>query len=433
MMFNKTVLAAALAAVFAAVPCAQAQTSKEFDELRQEVRRLREEVAELKKSKPADAKAADASGLSERVEQLEIKAKDAVVVGDIGGGFRIPGSETSVHLYGYAEAHAIHDFNATAPGDNFTNLAEQPLSGSGALKGKTKLTAEASRFGFETATPTATGPFTTKLEMDFYAYCGSECNRNRLRLRHAYGEYAGWLVGQTWSTFMDLDNTAETVDFNAQLGVPFSRRTQIRYTWGDTKAGYKFVFAAEDPEDQFGGGSANERLPNLVARFDKSFDWGGLNVRLLSHEKRDPAGFSKRGYGIGAGGSYKLTGSDLLMATAASVNGDFDNMIGSNGYRSDGTKFLFDRNLGVALGWAHTVNDRLRTNVSYELSRAHVSDEFLALGDANRRLQQLHANFIYSPIKNVELGAEFVWGKRSTYQSGDGTMSRFDLMGRYSF
>ena len=424
-------LAAAMAAL-GAVP-AQAQSSKEVDELRQELQKLRKEVADLKQQR--EGKPADATGWGERIQQVELKQKDAVVAGDIGGSFRLPGSETSVHLYGYAEAHLLHDFNATAPGDDFSNLAEQPLKGTpeAGFKGKTKMTAQTSRFGFETATPTQHGTFNTKLEMDFYAYCGSECNRNRLRLRHAYGEYAGWLIGQTWSTFMDLDNTTETVDFNAQLGVPFSRRTQIRYTWGDAKEGYKFTFAAEDPEDQFGGGSAGERFPHLVARFDKTFDWGGINIRALTHEKRDPSGVNKRGYGIGAGGSYKLTDKDLLVLTAASVNGDFDNMVGSNGYRFDGSKFLFDRNVGVALGWNRTVSDQLRTNVSYEEARAHVSDEFLALGDANRRLQQVHAGFIYSPIKNVELGAEYLWGRRTTYQSGSGTLSRLDLMGRYSF
>ena len=434
MTTRMTLVALAAAAAAMAMAPAQAQSSKEVEELRQELQKLRQEVSELKKGNAA--KPADASGWGERVEQLEIKQKDAVVAGDTGGSFRLPGSETSVHLYGYAEAHAIHDFDGWGSPDNFSNLAGQPLKADSPQKGRTKFTAETSRFGIETSTPTAHGTFNTKIETDFYAYGAG--SRNRLRLRHAYGEYAGWLIGQTWSTFMDLDNTTETVDFNAQLGVPFSRRTQIRYTWGDAKEGYKFTFAAEDPEDQFGGGSANERMPHLVARFDKTFDWGGLNIRALTHEKRDASGVNKRGYGIGAGGSYKLTDKDLLVATVASVDGDFDNMVGSNGYFFDGSKFLFDRNLGFALGWNRTFSDQLRSNVSYEESRAHMSDEMqagLATAGvvANRRLQQLHAGFIYSPIKNVELGAEYVWGRRTTYLNGAGLMSRVDLMGRYSF
>ena len=232
-----------------------------------ELRQLREEVKAMRAAQ--GTKPADASGWGERIDQLEIKAKDAVVLGDIGGGFRLPGSETSIRLYGYAEAHVIHDAGRSGPSDNFTDLMAQPVGSEIArpgkeylgLKGKTKLTAQTSRFGFETSTPTSAGTFNTKVEADFYSY-GSG-NRNRLRLRHAYGEYAGWLVGQTWSTFMDLDDLPETVDFNGPIGAPFSRRTMIRYTYGMPQEGVKLTFALEDPQDQFGGGSANERMPQL--------------------------------------------------------------------------------------------------------------------------------------------------------------------------
>ena len=267
---NQTVIAAAVAASLTSALPVQAQSAKDFEEMRQEIKRLREEVEALKKKGAPAVPAADASGWGDRIEQLEIKSKDAVVLGDIGGGFRLPGSETSVRFYGYAEAHAIHDLKAPGPSDTFTDLMFQPLDNSGAQKGKTKFTAQTSRFGFESSTPTSAGTFNTKLEMDFYSYGAG--NRNRLRLRHAYGEYAGWLIGQTWSTFMDLDDLPETVDFNGPIGAPFSRRTMVRYTYGDSKAGYKLSFAVEDPEDQFGGGSANEKLPQLVARVDKSFD-----------------------------------------------------------------------------------------------------------------------------------------------------------------
>lgn len=198
-------------------------------------------------AKPGDAKPAGSSGWGDPIEPLEIKSKDAVVLGDIGGGFRLPGSETSIRLYGCAEAHTIHDAGRAAPDDNFTNLRFQPV-GSEVLanlmlgqEGKTKLTGQTSRLGFETSTPTGAGSFITRLAMDFYSD-GSD-NRNRLRLRHAYGEYGGVLIGQAWSTSMKLDNLPETVDFNGPIGALFSRRTMIRYSCGDAKAGYKFTVA----------------------------------------------------------------------------------------------------------------------------------------------------------------------------------------------
>ena len=200
------------------------------------------------------------------------------MLGDIPGSFRLPGSETSIRVYGFAEANLIKDFKSTAPGDNFSNLPEQPLASTNPSTGKNVLTGQTSRFGFETSTPMGNGAFNTKIEADFYGYCGSECNRNRLRLRHAYGEYAGWLIGQTWSTFMDLDNLPETVDFNGPPGATSRRPVQVRYTWNNPSLA-KFQFALEEPTD-------GAHSPNLVARVDKGFDWGTLNARILSHEQR---------------------------------------------------------------------------------------------------------------------------------------------------
>ncbi len=427
MMLNKTVIGAAMAAAFMSALPAQAQTAKDFEEMRDEIKRLRAEVDALKKVAPATVPAADASGWGDRIEQLEIKSKDAVVLGDIGGGFRLPGSETSLRFYGYAEAHVIHDLKQPSPSDNFTDLTFQPLDNSGGQKGKTKLTAQTSRFGFESSTPTSLGAFNTKLEMDFYSY-GSG-NRNRVRLRHAYGEYAGFLVGQTWSTFMDLDDLPETVDFNGPIGAPFSRRTMIRYTYADTKAGYKLTAAIEDPEDQFGGGSANEKMPQIVLRADKSFDWGAANVRVLFHEKRSFAE-TKRGFGIGIGGSYKITDKDLLMGQYTRVDGDIDQLYGSNGYAIDATTgvITFDKNQGLVVGYAKTFSDQLRGVVTYGMNRGKTAQAV-----DNRTLQQVFISMIYSPIKNVELGAEYIHGKRKTFTPETGTMSRFDLMGRYSF
>ncbi|MBC7734144.1 MAG: hypothetical protein H7306_20010 [Bacteriovorax sp.] len=265
-----------------------------------------------------------------------------------------------------------------------------------------------------------------KVEADFYAY-GPD-NRNRLRLRHAYGEYGGWLIGQTWSTFMDVDDLPETVDFNGPIGAPFSHRTMVRYTYGDAKAGYKFSFAAEDPEDPFGGGSANERMPQLVARFDKSFDWGAVSVRALAHEKRSLTQ-TKRGFGGGVGGSYKLTDKDLLMGRYTYVEGDVDQLYGSNRYAIDETgKITFDKNQGLVLGCSRTFSDQLRGSFVLGFNRGKTAGDFAN----NQTLGQLFVNLIYSPIKNVELGGELIHGERKTFDGDKGTMSRFDLMGRYS-
>lgn len=250
-----------------------------------------------------------------------------------------------------------------------------------------------------------------------------------MRLRPAYGEYGGWLIGLTWLTFMDLDDLPETVDFNGRIGAPFSRRAMGRYSFGDAKAGYKFPFAAEDPEDPFGGGSANERMPQLVARVDKSFDCDAVNVRVLAHEKRSFAQ-TKRGFGIGVGGSCKSSDKDLIMGQYTRVDGDVDQFCGSNGYAIDVDtgNITFDKKQGQVLGYARNFTSRLRGSLVLGLNRGQIMQAV-----DNKTLSQLFVNLIYSPIKNVDLGGELIFGKRKTFDGESGTLSRFDLMGRYSF
>ena len=217
----------------------------------------------------------------------------------------------------------------------------------------------------------------------------------------------------------------ETVDFNGPIGSPFSRRTMIRYTYGDAKAGWKVAAALEDPDS----GGIGARMPNLVARIDKSYSWGAVNLRWLAHEKRTDTD-SRTGYGWGIGGSYKITDKDLLMGQFAQVDGDIDNQYGSNGYTTlaNGT-LSFDRSRGLILGYAKTFSDQLRGTVAFGMNRNSKPDGYYD----NRRLMQLHINAIYSPIKNVELGGEIVLGERKTLAGDTGKMQRIDLMGRYSF
>ncbi|WP_332877409.1 DcaP family trimeric outer membrane transporter [Massilia sp. S19_KUP03_FR1] len=353
--------------------------------------------------------------------------EDAVPESAIPGGMVVPGTQTSIHLYGYAETDAVHDWRQSSSPDIFTDLAYQPLNGAGGPRGRTQFTSETSRIGFASSTPTAAGPFRTTVEADFYSY-GAD-NRKLIRLRHAYGEYGGWLIGQTWSTFMDVDNLPETIDFNGPVGAPFSRRTQARYAFGDAKTGVRVTLAVEEPADQAGGPSANERLPQLVARFDHTFARGSLNLRLLTHEKRSPAE-TRRGYGIALGASYKASAQDLFTAQFTRVDGDIDQLYGSNGYAiaTDTGAITFDRNLGLVLGYAHFFNDKLRANASFGYNHGKS-----AQAANNRALQETFFNLIYSPIKNIDLGGEWVYGERKTFDGQTGTLSRLGLMARYSF
>ena len=436
----------ALALVLDAAPV-HAQT---MDEMRAELKSLRAEIDQLKRQPPiAVVPAAQGAPPAAPAALTTVATAPAALTpvpdprtagrlraaaatasepqSAIPGGILIPGTTTSVHLYGIAEAHAIHDVKQSSSPDVFTDLTFQPLNSAGGQSGKTQFTAETSRIGFESSTPADKGLITTKIEADFYSY--GTANRNEFHLRHAYGEYDGWLLGQTWSTFMDVDDLPETIDFNGPIGAPFSRRSMVRYAFGDATKSALVTLAAEDPVDQTDGGSANERMPQLVARLDKTFAWGALNLRAMTHEKRSLTE-TKRGYGFATGGSIKFSGKDSLMGQYTYVDGDVDALYGSNGYAINAQTGAigFDKNQGWVIGYAHIFSDRLRGNISTGFNRGKTAQAV-----DNRTLEEAFFNLIYSPVKEVDLGGEWIYGSRRTFADGTGTLSRFDLMARYSF
>ncbi len=62
-----------------------------------------------------------------------------------------------------------------------------------------------------------------RIETDFSGPGG------RYRIRHAYGQYGGFLMGQTWSLFSNVSDLPVTVDKNGPTGSISPLHPQIRY------------------------------------------------------------------------------------------------------------------------------------------------------------------------------------------------------------
>lgn len=447
------------------------QTKADFDEMRQELQRLRQEINALK-GQPAVAASAAAASTNDRIEQLEIKQKDAVVLGDIGNSFRLPGSETSLRIYGFAELNAVKEFKGDNSANDYSTAAQYaPINdsiGNGKRTGVSYLTARTSRFGLEAATPTAYGPLGIKIEGDFNneprtgnsavsgsagnIYTQAWTNSYNLRLRHAYGQFGGLLVGQTWSTFMDLDNSPETGDFNGPPGSTSLRQPQVRYAYGTKDMG-TFTVALENSVsyllDNTGSAVTQgfSKVPDLIGRWDKGFGWGSMSVRGVSHELRvnDGAGLavSKRGYGLASTAFVKMRDAKDFASVAVTYGkgiGRYFN--GIEGAAFDGADILLEKALGVVVGYQYKASDVLRANfvLGWQRNYDNAYTEFartngLDVGQygINRRIYQAHLGFIYNPIKNVDFGAEYIFGQRETLAGEKGDLSRLNLSAKYYF
>lgn len=415
----------------------------------------------------APAMAAEADDMKARVAELEQRVKELdkavgnvpktfnlVSKGEEDGTWRLPGSNTSVGVYGFVHVDAFRDMKGRTGDWAFeggTIAIENDPSGlnSDTRKGKFNITAQVSRFGVKSHTPTDLGVLRTKLEFDFYKYGtlkSGYTNSYNPRLRHAYGElqgdYGTVLVGQTWSTFMNLDATPETVDFNGHASAQLARQPMVRYTT-DLGAGGSLAVAIEDPATQIGfdvpqTNTSIDKRPDLIVAWNKSGVLGTISLSALSAEfgYDDNAGTKakKSAYGYSAGGTLKLGAADTLMAIYTAGNG-ITRYVPAVNYNIEsfvGGEIKLAKAKSVTAGWVHNWTETVRTNLSY--GSTTIDDDYAVVdASANKKINSTFANVFWGIAQNTELGFEYASAKRELFSGESGKYSRLQASMHYTF
>ena len=409
--------------------------------------------------------------LTKKVNDLESKQKEAapqnaVTGGSFPGSFKLPGTDTSVKIGGYAKLDAIYDAKAST-GDSVT-FPSIPLdrTTTASRESATRIHARQSRVNVTTVTPTGLGEFKTFIEGDFFGSGGNEVfsNSNPFRLRHAYGQLGPVLAGQTWSNFMDLDSLPDTIDFNGPTGQSFARQAQIRYTHSFAP-GTTLAVAIENPETDVtdetgvtssagngsGAGALLDRLPDLTANFTHRGSWGHISLRGVARELRSENGASASdttfGYGVGFGASVKTIGKDAILLHFNYGEG-IGRYIQEAGFRAAAFNTATgaletQRAWGGIISYQHFWTDQLRSTAAYGHTEIDNENSRFAVTGTNvldKQFDSVHANLIWSPIQRIDLGIEYIWGRReveataNTASTGtSGTISRFQFGGTYRF
>lgn len=284
----------------------------------------------------------------------------------------------------------------------------------------------------------------TRFEIDFY---GSALGDQRISntyapvVRHAFVQWRNWLVGQTWSNFMDVATLPEAADFIGTTdGTSFVRQPQVRYTNGG------FSISLENPETTitpFGGGARittdDSTLPDLTARYAWKGTWGHLAVAGLVREL-----------------AYETTGvgaiDDSTMSAAFSLSGKFNfgqddirwMLLGGNLGRYVALNFaneaVLDANgeLEAIDGYAgfiayrHMWSPKLRSTLSYAMEEYDNDTDLTGTG-ANKSSDSWTINLFYSPIPKLDIGAEYRRANRELESGVDGDMDRLQFTTKYSF
>ncbi|MFG0704104.1 DcaP-like protein [Acinetobacter johnsonii] len=396
----------------------------------QELAQLRAEVAELKALMQQQQQVQQ----QQAVQIQQVKAQPAPVKAESPLSSFKSKSGADINLYGFVRGDANYiiegannDFNGVAKvGGTGTN---DPAS----VKDKLLATAKTTRLGLDFNTNVAgDNKLGGKVEVDF---AGSTTDSNgALRIRHAYLTYNNWLFGQTTSNFLS-NHAPEMIDFGTNVGGGTNRLPQVRYGFNLAPATKLFISAEEGDSS---GTNIKYSVPNLTAKLTQGFadGKGSVSARALV-ENYKSADDSDTAWGLAAGVNYQVMDPLKISADVSYVDGNSNYLYGSNSayvVNTSNGKIAQNEAFGVQVGGTYKFNEKLRSTLAYGALFADDSTDYATSNPtANEEVYQAWINFIYSPVKPLDLGVEYINGKRDTFAGDSYKDNRVGLMAKYSF
>jgi hypothetical protein len=366
----------------------------------------------------------------------------------------IPGINTSVTVGGRVKLDTV--FNSVsvggAGGSNISDVKLVP----GAIPvdvrdedDQINFSVRESRLWVKSRTPTPYGDLGAYLEMDFSSShtSGDErvSNSHTPRLRHGYGVYKNVLLGQTWSTFMNVGAFPEHNDSTGPVAMVDIRQPQLR--WTQPFEFWDIQFAIEQPESTLTSVSGvritpdDDRLPDLVGKTSFHGDWGQFSLAGMLREIRSDGAVvsgvddSSLGGALSLAGRVKITGQDNLrftlnygnalgryIALNAFNTGSIDNM---------GNIELTDIYSGF-LSYQHWWNQKLRSSFTYSIATAD-NDLTRVPGSVTEWIDTFHANMLWSPVLQMTFGLEYIHAYRQLEDDRDGDLHRLQFSAIYNF
>jgi len=418
----------------------------------------RVEVLEAEKAKTAATPAPASTPAPAPAKEEEVAAAPVVAPRE-HPTVAVPGVENGrIEIYGHAMLDAIYDGKSVDPlwsatlrpstiPVNCPPDGNDPGCGKG---GVTTFSARQSTFGVKGFLPTDNGEITSQFEFDLFG-SGADAGRTAFRLKQFWGAYGSFLAGYTNTLFMDNDVFPNTIDFWGPSGMIYLLDPQLRWTAYEN-GGSKFALALEVPGGAVDIGKVADlfpelqletvtKYPDITAQYRYGGDWGHMQLaavaRWISFQNPNaPNGFPANtlfGGGVNVSGRFKTVGDDALMAQyaygrgIASYSNDCCYDVGPNASLRARTLPLYD----WLVYYDHYWNEKWSSSIGYSQNRqVNSPGQF----DTEQRLgNYASVNLLYTPMQNVLMGVEGLWGRREDKDGASGTDNRIQFSTKVSF
>lgn len=364
-------------------------------------------------------------------------------------GFRM--GKTTVAYSGYVKVDAMTQrtsggqLPATSILRDFLVPGAIPVGGE-ASGFDTNFSARQTRFIFNTATDVGEKhKLKSHIELDFLVTDGGDervSNSFVPRIRQGFITYDNWLIGQAWSTFMDVGALPDSVDFiGITPGTPFNRQPMVRWTKGGLQ------LAVEQPEtvvtDRTGRRieAGDDTLPDFVAKYNWTGDWGRVSLAGIARSLNiadDDFGTgsdSALGYGVALSGKLNLGKRDDLRFSASYGDGIGRyigvNIVNDAAIDDEGNLDPITTYAGFA-ALRHLWDDKLRSNIGAAYFKAD-NPVMFTTDQVSDESWNAFANLIWTPVAPLDFGVELLYAERMLEDGRTGNLQRLQFSTRYNF
>lgn len=357
------------------------------------------------------------------------------------GFFHLPGTQTLLKIGGYFKTDFIYDFKPAGNSDAFVP-SSIPIPQVVGVNNST-VSVRPTRLSLDFRVPTAKiGDVRFYVEGDLFG-----TNSTTPRLRHAYAQARNFLIGQTFSNFMDPDGFPDTLDFQGPNGMVSIRNPQLRYGFG-LRSGTTLYVSVEKPSSdvifktpQFSA-QPNAPSPDGAVRLRQEFEGGHFQVagifRSIAAFLPDGRTDSVFGWGVNASVGVKTLGKDNLILAVASGHGISRYLQDTSGLGIDAEVASFTNPhleatpaVGVEAAYQHYWIKTLRSSVVYSYAAVNNTDR-AAVTTFNHG-SYTATNVIWNPYGSLNVGAEFLYGWTELQNGQKGNAPRIQFSAKYSF
>lgn len=360
------------------------------------------------------------------------------------------GSKARLSFGGYVKLDYIQDFNGVHNDRFELATANVHVDNSGVIKEEPymNLFARESRFNFDFRTTASNGkPLRIFLEMDFWNL-DRDPFHNVPRLRHFYAVYNRWLIGRSWGILTDVYSIATTLDFQAGDAIAGSRRAQLRYERAVNKsktlkvAGGIEMLEYPDIDANDFDGQSSQLLPVFSARITKATPFGGRmmfggSIYQLRWDGLETGPNARAlGWGFVFSGRQNFSEKFGLLWNLSGGEGWGTNVFATLGSGNsailtpDGdleTQFMYNLDASIQ----YSISSVLVTNIQGGYIHVDLS-EFKGPNAYNSGAIG-HWNFIWSPVKSINLGVEYQIAQRVNNDGKSGIANRIQISAKYIF